>query len=74
MPMTAMAAGARSSSGRLARIMTSSAACSTATHTDVNARHTSVTSSRPSRSAEPMRASSRRRSVRAPAMARSGSG
>ena len=51
----------------------SNAACSTATHTDASAWHTSVTSSMPSRSAEAIRASSRRRSVRAAAMARTGS-
>ena len=73
MPMTAIAAGARPSSGRLARIIASRAACSTATHIEVSAAHTSVTSSMPSRSADPMRASSRRRSVRAAAMARTGS-
>ena len=70
--MTAMRAGGPSS-GVLARITASSAACSTATHTDVSALHTSVTSSMPSRSAEAIRASSRRRSVRAAAMARTGS-
>ena len=73
MPMTAMAAGAVPSSGRLARITAFSAACSTATHTEVSAAQTSVTSSMPSRSAEAMRASSRRRSERAMAMERTGS-
>lgn len=77
MPITAMAAGALPrcgpSSGRLARIIASSAACSTATHTEVSALHTSVTSSMPSRSADATRASSRRRRVRAPAIARTGS-
>ena len=56
-----------------ARITASSAACSTATHTDVSCLHTSVTSSIPSRSAEAIRASSLRRNVRAAAIARSGS-
>ena len=60
-------------SGVLARITASSAACSTATHTDVSAWQTSVTSSMPSRSADAIRASSRRRSVRAAAIARTGS-
>ena len=71
--MTAILAGAPPPAGVLTRITASSADCNTATHTDVNALHTSVTSSMPSRSAEAMRASSRRRSVRAAAMARTGS-
>ena len=62
------------SGGVLARITASSADCSTATHTDVSAAQTSVTSSMPSRSAEATRASSRRRNVRAAAIARTGSG
>lgn len=37
MPITAMDAGATPSAGVLVRITASSAACSTATHTDVNA-------------------------------------
>jgi hypothetical protein len=73
--MTASVAGALlAPSGRFTRITASSAACSTATHTDVSARHTSVTSSIPNRSAEAMRASSRRRKLRAAAIARTGSG
>ena len=52
---------------------TSSAACSTATHTDVSASQTSVTSSMPSRSADAMRANSRLRKVRAAAIALTGS-
>ncbi len=73
MPITAIRAGATPPSGVLARITASSAACSTATHTDVSALQTSVTSSMPSRSADATRASSRRRSVRAAAIARTGS-
>ncbi len=55
------------------RITASSAACSTATQTDVNALQTSTTSSIPNRSADAIRASSRRRNVRAAAIARTGS-
>ncbi|CDP89271.1 hypothetical protein BN975_05123 [Mycolicibacterium farcinogenes] len=73
MPITAMRAGTPDA-GVLARITASRAACSTATHTEVSAWHTSVTSSRPSTSAEAMRASSRRRNVRAAAIPRTGSG
>ena len=73
MPITAMAAGGASPSSVLARITASSAHCSTATHTDVSAAHTCPTSSMPSRSAEATLASSRRRRVRAAAIARTGS-
>ncbi len=73
MPITAMAAGAPPA-GVLARITASRAHCSTATQTDVSAVHTCSTSSMPSRSADATRASSRRRRVRAAAMARAGSG
>lgn len=72
MPITAIRAGTPES-GVLARITTSSAAWSTATHTAVSDLHTSITSSMPSTSAEAIRASSRRRSVRAAAIARTGS-
>ena len=72
MPITAMLAGGPPA-GVFARMTTSSAACSTATHTEVSARQTSVTSSMPSRSADASRANSWRRSVLAAAIARSGS-
>ncbi len=70
--MTAMRAGGPDC-GEFARITASRAACSTATHTAVSCLHTAVTLIMPSRSAEAMRASSRRRSDRAAAIARVGS-
>ena len=48
MPMTAIPRG-RPRAGVLARMTASSAASSTATHTEVNALHTAVTSSMPSK-------------------------
>ena len=72
-PITASFAGTTPSAGVLARITASSADCSTASQTDVSALQTSRTSSMPSRSAEATRASSRRRRVRAAAIARTGS-
>ena len=73
MPITAIDAGAVPSAACSRRITASSAACSTATQIDVSALHTSRTSSMPSRSADAIRASSRRRKVRADAIAFTGS-
>ena len=72
-PITEIRAGASPVSGVLNRITVSSADCSTATHTDVSASHTCRTSRSPSRSADAMRASSRRRRLRAAAIAFTGS-